>query len=430
MADRIVLSTMGSLGDLHPFIAIALRLKERGYDPVIATSPHFLENVVAAGIAFHPMGPDRADIFRDLHMDAAEFGRQVIKDTLFILQGAIYPYLRNMYDDLLPLIDGAALVLSSSLLFSARFAAERLGVPQMTVVLQPMVFISAYDPPCVSPAPWLAPVLSKLGPGATRAVYGLGKRNASRRAGALHSFRRELGLPEAAGDPLFEGQYSSHGTFALYSRLLGEVQPDYPPKTAVTGFTFYDGDVGPAPTAELQEFLAAGPQPLVFTLGSFAVEFAGNFFRSSLDAARLLGMRAVVLAGDQKSAAYRNGGSPDVHVCDYAPFTLLFPHARAIIHHGGIGTTGQALRAGKPQLVVPFLSDQFDNAARVVRLGVARTIARKRYTSRRVAAELRSLLGEPTYALRAAGVGGTVSGEDGAGGVTRAIDFFLGSRRG
>jgi len=429
MPDRIVLSTMGSLGDLHPFIAIALRLKERGYDPVIATSPHFLENVVAAGIGFHPVGPSRDDIFRDLHMDADEFGRCVMKDTLFILQGAIFPYLKSMYEDSLPVINGAALVLTSSLLFAARFAAERLRVPQMTVALQPMVFISAYDPPCVDVAPWLAPVLSKLGPDAARIVYGLGKRAASRKAAALYSFRRELGLPETHSDPLFEGQFSSHGTFALYSSLLGAVQPDFPLNTALTGFTFYDGNVGPALTSELKEFLASGPSPLVFTLGSFAVEFADDFFQASLDAARLLGMRAVVLVGAQKSEAYRTGSSSDVYVCDYAPFSLLFPHARANIHHGGIGTVGQALRAGKPQLIVPFLSDQFDNAARVVRLGVARTIARKRYTSRRVAAELRLLLGESTYASRGATVGGEISREDGAGSVTRAIDRFLGSPR-
>jgi rhamnosyltransferase subunit B len=425
MPDRIVLSTMGSLGDLHPFIAIALRLKERGYDPVIATSPHFLENVVAEGIRFHPVGPGHDDIFRDLRMDVDEFGRRVMKDTLFILQGAIFPYLERMYEDSLPVIDGAALVLTSSLLYSARFAAEQLGVPQMTVALQPLVFISAYDPPCLDVAPWLAPVLSKLGPGATRIVYGLGKKAASRRAAALYSFRRELGLPEAHSDPLFEGQFSSHGTFALYSSLMGTVQPDFPPKTAITGFTFYDGNVEPALASELKEFLASGPPPLVFTLGSFAVEFADDFFQASLDAARLLGMRAVVLVGAQKSEAYQTASSSDVYVCDYAPFSLLFPYARANIHHGGIGTVGQSLRAGKPQLVVPFLSDQFDNAARVVRLGVARTIARKRYTPKRVAAELRALLSESTYASRAATVGSEISCEDGAGSVTRMIDRFL-----
>jgi rhamnosyltransferase subunit B len=224
MSRRIVLATLGSLGDLHPFIAIAARLKARGEDPIVASSPNFLENVTAAGIGFHPVGPDPDSIMRDLNMDLAQYGRAVMRDTIFILESAVFPYLQRTYDDLLPVIDGAALLLSSALLFSARFAAERLGVPQMAVALQPMVFVSAYDPPAVSPAPWLAPVLVKLGPRVTRAVYGRGKRIASRRAGALYEFRRRLGLPESDIDPLFEGQFSPQGTFAAYSSLLASPQ--------------------------------------------------------------------------------------------------------------------------------------------------------------------------------------------------------------
>ena len=101
-------------------------------------------------------------------------------------------------------------------------------------------------------------------------------------------------------------------------------------------------------------------------------------------------------------------------VGDYAPFSEIFPRARIVIHHGGIGTTGQALRAGLPQLVVPLFADQFDNAARVVRLGVARSVGLKRYRADRAAAELSALLGEESYHARAVAVGREVSQEDGS----------------
>jgi rhamnosyltransferase subunit B len=429
VSGRIVLSTAGSLGDLHPFIAIALRLQEHGYDAVIATSPDFRDNVLAERIAFHPIGPSRDDILRDLRMDIGELGRRIINDTMFVLEGASFPYLKVTYDDLLPVIDGASLVLAGSLMFSARLAAEKRAVPQMTVALQPMVFMSAYDPPSVSQAPWLGPLLSKLGPVATRVVYGAAKRLVTRRARPLYSFRRELGLPDTNANPLFEGQFSPLGTLATYSNLLGAIRQDYPPNTTITGFAFYDRATHPrsALASELEPFLSSGPPPLVFTLGSLAVEFPGEFYRVSRDVARQLHTRAVLLVGAHNVESYRDERSADVFVCDYAPFSELFPRAQAIIHHGGIGTIGQALRAGKPQLLVPFHSDQFDNAVRAERLGVARSVGLKQYVPGRVAAELSSLLNKSGYISRAAAVGREVCREDGTAVVARIVDGFLSS---
>ena len=427
MATRIVLSTAGSLGDLHPFIAIALKLKARGYDAVIATSPDYRNNVVAEGINFHPMGPSRADVLRDLHMDMPELGRRIVKDTVFVLEAACFPYLKVMYDDLLPVIDGCSLVLSGSLMYSARLAAEKLGVAQMTVALQPMVFLSAYDPPSVSQAPWLAPLLSKLGPVATRAVYGTAMKLVSRRAHPLYAFRRALGLPDTKANLLLEGQFSRLGTLATYSKLLGAVQPDYPPNTRITGFPFYDRqpDRLPRLAADLEAFLSSGPPPLVFTLGSLAVEFPGDFYRISAAVARGLHKRAVLLVGANNTESYMAERSADIFVCDYAPFSELFRHAQAVIHHGGIGTVGQVLRAGKPQYIVPFHSDQFDNAARVVRLGAARSVRLKNYETGRVAAELSALLSDASYAERAAAVGRQVCHEDGAEITARAVDSIF-----
>jgi rhamnosyltransferase subunit B len=428
MPRQVLLATLGSLGDLHPFIAIALRLREHGYEPVIATTPEYRDNISMEGIAFHPVGPTGEKILSDLRMNTGELGRKISQDPLFVLEGVAFPYLKSTYDDLSAVIDRSSLVLSSSLMFVARFAAERRAIPHLTVALQPMVFASAYDPPSVPGMPLLAPLLSKLGPKAANAVHGVIKRLVTRRARPLYEFRRSLGLPETNSSLLFEGQFSPHGTLALYSRLLGSVQPDYPPNTTVTGFTFYDRTIDrrTALPSDLSNFLSIGPPPLVFTLGSFAVDFAGDFYRVSREAARRLKKRAVLLVGAQQVASY--GGEPadaDVCVADYARFSELFPHAAAIIHHGGIGTTGQALRAGKPQLVTPILIDQFDNAARVVRLGVGRSLRLRRYRLDRVESELSALLGDPRYAMRAATIGDQVRQEDGADSAARIVDGVL-----
>jgi UDP:flavonoid glycosyltransferase YjiC (YdhE family) len=422
-----VLSNVGTLGDLHPFIAIASRLKTRGYDTVIATSPDFRENVVGEGLDFHPIGPSFADIVHDLQIDAAELGRRIVKDTMYILEAGCFPYLRTTYDDLQPALEGASLVLAGSLMYCARLAAEKRGLAHMTIALQPMVFLSAYDPPSLGQAPWLAPLLIRLGPTVTRAVHGMGKRLAARRARPLYAFRRALGLPQSAENALFEGQFSAHGTLAAYSPLLGAIQPDYPARTIIAGHTFHDRAPrhGSALPPDLLEFIAAGDAPLVFTLGSFAVEFPGDFYRVSRDAARALGRRAILLIGLRGTESIEEASAKDMHVCRYAPFSALFPHARAIIHHGGIGTLGQALRAGKPQLVVPHLADQFDNAARVARLGVGRWIGHNRYSPRRAARELAELLENPAYRTRAAAVGLEVGREDGADAAVQMVDRFF-----
>ncbi len=180
--------------------------------------------------------------------------------------------------------------------------------------------------------------------------------------------------------------------------------------------------------SELIRFLDAGPLPLVFTLGSSAVVDAGPFYDHSATAAKLLGRRAVLLVG--KDPRNRPATLPDGIVAfDYAPFSELFPRAAAIVHQGGIGTTAQAMRSGRPMLVMPYAHDQPDNAERVTRLGIARTIPRHRYTPGRATAELRHLLDNPVYCQRALEIGRQIQQEDGVGNACDALTGLLPAAR-
>jgi UDP:flavonoid glycosyltransferase YjiC (YdhE family) len=195
--------------------------------------------------------------------------------------------------------------------------------------------------------------------------------------------------------------------------VLARKQPDYPSQTVVTGFPFYDAaDERPAPR-ELLQFLDGGEPPIVFTLGSSAVWIAEEFYQTAIAVARTLGRRALLLAGEQ-SEPLRAAGLPDsIAAFDYAPHGVVMPRASVVVHQGGVGTTGQALRAGRPMLVVPFGQDQPDNARRCVALGVARTISRRAFRPPRVASELSKLLDDSSYAARAAAVGREVQAEQG-----------------
>jgi UDP:flavonoid glycosyltransferase YjiC (YdhE family) len=162
----------------------------------------------------------------------------------------------------------------------------------------------------------------------------------------------------------------------------------------------------------------------VFTLGSSAAEVAGPFYEHSVTAAKRLGRRAVIIVG--KNARHHPASLPDgVIACDYAPYSELFPRAAVIVHAGGVGTTGLAMRSGRPMLVVPYAHEQPDNAERVRRLGIARTIARHRYTPPRATAELRHLLDNPVYGQRASEVGRKMQQEDGVRAACDALGGLL-----
>ena len=278
--------------------------------------------------------------------------------------------------------------------------------------LAPFSFFSAYDPPVLPPYPTLARaqiVVPRIGHVVTRFARYVTRRWPE----PVYELRHELGL-DRGEDPIFDAKHSEQLVLALFSRVMGEPQPDWPSNTAITGFVFYDGDAGKAdlPPA-LEKFLEAGPPPLVFTLGSAAVLDAGDFYEQSLAAAKALNLRAVLLVGNDPGNIPKGPIPGNICIAQYAPYSRLFPRASVIIHQGGIGTTAQALRAGRPMLVMPYSHDQPDNARRVRRLGVAKVVQRKNYNAERAAKMIQGLLSSPRYAERAFTVQQTLEAEDG-----------------
>jgi rhamnosyltransferase subunit B len=420
---RVLLVTFGSYGDLHPYIALAMALQARGHHITLATSPMYRSKVEALGIAFSPTRPDLQpdpELVRRL-LDLRRGSEAVVRE-LFL------PALRDMYADLVPAVRRADLVVSHPLAFAARLAVETQGVCWASVALSPLSLFSVYDPPVLPPATWLSGLYPLMGRSFTRALLALMRWSIRSWSLPYHQFRAELGLPPGA-DPLFAGQHSPYLVLALFSPLLARPQPDWPRQTQVAGFPFYDQDGEAGLPKGLANFLAAGPPPVVFTLGTTGVFDPGRFYQESAEAAVRLGRRAVLLVG-RMPGGWRPRKLPDtVAAFDYAPYSALLPGAVAVVHQGGIGTTGQALRAGVPMLVVPFAHDQPDNAARARRLGVARVLTRASYSAASAASQLRTLLDNPRYAMRAKAVGRQVQSEDGAAVACAALERLLDATR-
>ncbi|MEN9508282.1 MAG: hypothetical protein RLZZ621_845 [Gemmatimonadota bacterium] len=407
---RIVITTWGSFGDINPCLGMAHAVRARGHDVAMAAPGYYRDVIVSQGFTFHSVGPDadpdvdRALIAKVLHPTR---GPEAIYREILV------PALRTSFEELCAATDGADLLVSHPASLAAPLVAEVTGIRWRSTVLSPLHFLSAYDPvvpplgPWMAALPWrwrvaLAPLMSRLG----RAVTLPWVRGVA-------DVRRSLGLGPGR-HAAFDAQHAPGGVLALFSRVFGGPHPDWPTHVTITGQVRHDTSHGAQLSPALTAFLDAGAPPVVFTLGSSAVWQPGRFYEESVEAARQLGVRAVLLAGAEQAPVLARYHSPTVFVTDAAPHTLLFPRAAAVVHQCGMGTLGTALHAAVPQLAVPFANDQPDNASRLERLGVARTVSQGAYRASRVARALRQLLHTPSYRQRAETLAAVIRTEHGA----------------
>ena len=413
-AAHIVIATVGSLGDLFPFLAIGAQLRARGHRVTVATHATHQGPIEQAGLAFAdasgmPEPQDRAAF------TAHAFHRW--RGPRFVVHDVAALDVRASYAKLAPLCAKADVLITTTLAFAGQILGEQLSASGrlrwLSAVLAPAGFLSACDPPATGIA--LLDGFVRTSPRRWRALQRVAERVTLPWTAPVRAFRRELGLPaqSSLGDPFYRGQHAPQGVLALFPALLGRPQPDWPTPVHLTGFARYTQPATLDPA--LLAFLDAGPPPLVFTLGSTAVHINADFLRESLAAAVRLGQRAVLLTGSpQMRAQLPDELPPGVHAADYAPHAALFARASVVVHHGGVGTSAEALHAGKPMLVVPHGFDQPDNAARLQRLGVARVLPARRYRRKDATADLRALLEQPAHAETASCAARALRGIDGA----------------
>lgn len=424
---HFLLTTFGSLGDLHPYMAVGLALQARGHRVTIATSEFYRAKIEGEGLGFRPVRPDFGLAERPEVMAKAFHPR---KGSEYILRHLILPYIEQTYEDTLAAALDADVLVGHIIAYTTSTVAEYLHKPWMGVILQPAMLFSIYEAPKGSAYAHVYPLIERLGPRAWKQVFALARVLTRRWGAPINTLRTRLGLAPLR-NPIMDDMFSPHGTQAWFSPLLANRQPDWPRGLELLGFPVYD-KLDAASTRldpALERFLDAGPPPVVFTLGSSAVYTAGSFYEESARAAIQGGFRAVLLTGPDP----RNKPSvtlPDsIHVAEYAPYSLLFPRAGATVHQGGVGTTAQAMLSGKPMLFVPFSHDQPDNALRCERLGIARTLTRSQYKAKRISRELTQLFTNPSYAANAAIVGQSIRAEFGITRICEGLEKLLPAKR-
>ena len=414
--NRILLATIGSLGDLHPCLALALELKRRGHSVVVASTECYRPKVEALGIPFKPIRPNW-----DLsHPDFIRESGNLKRGFEVLYRNWLIPHLKDTYRDLLPAASESDLMIAGELNLAAPLVAERLGLPWASAILSPVSFLSAYDPSVLVNASWLFPA-RKAGRPVYRALLNIGRLTVHHWWNPIRTLRRQQFLIPHA-DPVFRDKFSPQLVLALFSHWLAKPQLDWPSQTLQTGFVYFDGNephnaVDPRVTA----FLASGDPPIVCTQGSTAVHNPGDFYQVAAEAATRLGRRTILIGAPPNSSSCSN----HLLTVTYAPYSQVFPHAAVNVHQGGSGTTGQAMRAGRPQLIVPYGWDQPDNAARVERLGAGLHVPRTRWSPETATAALQRLLDDKTYSVRAAQVGADIQAEDSLASACNAIESLL-----
>lgn len=382
---RYVLATAGSTGDMHPFMALARALRAMGRRVDVVGPAAHAGLLQQAGLPFTGLGTreeyDRVIADPDLWHPRRGFKVLFGNYRAALLEGC-RAFLAFQGDAPLVVI-GHPFALPAAALARERGLRARL----VGAWLAPSNLRSSHGPLQLGP---LA-VPRWVPPSWRRALWRLLDRAMVDRhaTAAVESARAELGLPAAGQSFLPYMQAIPELSLALFPEWFAPIQPDWPRPLLQGGFPLYDACADEPLAPALAGFLAAEGRPLVVTPGTGNTH-ASRLFDAALRAAQRLGLRAVFLT------RHRDQVPPALPATvlwqPYVPLAQLLPHAAALVHHGGIGTTAEALRAGVPQLVTPFAWDQFDNAARVRALGVGAMAPAARLDAARLQRPLQALL--------------------------------------
>jgi rhamnosyltransferase subunit B len=398
---NVLLPTLGSAGDVHPFIGLGLALVARGHRATLLTNSYFQSLIEAQGLGFLPVGSlaDVESALADPDLWHARRGFQVVARRLIV------PSIETIYRHIESHADADTVVAASSISLGARIAQERLGIPTASIHLQPTVIRSLIDSGMFGDMRISAaqPVWFK------RALFRFIDWAAIDRilGQPLNEFRATLDLPPVRR-VLARWIHSPDCVIGFFPDWFAAPQADWPAHTHLVGFPLWDGSGALAVPEAVQEFLQAGPPPVVFTPGSAAAH-AQSFFAESIAAVRQLGARAMLVTNFLEQVPQPL--PPGVEAFGYVPFSEVLPHAAALAHHGGIGTLAQGIKAGIPHLAVPSAHDQFDNGWRIGQLGLGRSIPERRYRAAAAAAALSALLDDASMRERCRAYAGRVDAD-------------------
>jgi sterol 3beta-glucosyltransferase len=407
---NVLILTLGSCGDVQPYVALGVGLQRAGHRVTLATVEPFAQFVTDHGLHFAPLTGKFLDLLQTNAGKAAVAG----KGNPLKLMREVQPMLRQILNDAWQAAGASDVVIFHPKAMAGYSIAEKLGIPAILALPAPLYSATAAFPNPIVPFANLGKTLNRASHKLTIWLAALSTH------GIINRWRKEtLGLPplrnklELNGRPLLR--------LYPYSPAVISTPPDWDETSIATGYWFLERDEQWQPAPALQAFLQAGPPPVYVGFGSMPSQDAAAKMQVILAALAQSGARGIVATGWGGLAAAE---TPDtVYLLESAPHDWLFPQMAAVVHHGGAGTTAAGLRAGMPAIICPFFGDQPFWGRRVAALGVGPApIPQRRLTAKRLAAALESTLQDTAMQLRAQQLGELIRREDGVGRAVALIE--------
>jgi rhamnosyltransferase subunit B len=380
-----VLVTVGTDGDILPYVGLGAVLQARGHRVTFAASEHYEPLVQRHGFSFQPLVSTKENNELFEHPD---FWNPLKTAPLSARWGV--RFIRRQYELLAKLVTRDTVLVANPGVLAASLVHEKLGVPWTNLVLQPGTIPSSIAPPMMPNFAFLSCAPKPVWKVFWRGLDLVGDILVGRE---LNVIRDSLGLKPMRR--LFQNWLSKQLVIGMFPDWYGPPQTDWPSQIRLVGFPMFDGAPDEALSSEVSEFIRTGEPPVAFTFGT-GMAHSKDLFLAALEACKLLGTRGIFLT------KYRNqlpeSLPPSVLHCAFAPFQQLFPRCAAVVHHGGVGTVAQALAAATPQLVHPICFDQMDNGARVKRIGAGDCLRARRANGKQIATALAALMNEEAQA--------------------------------
>lgn len=415
---RITILTLGSRGDVQPYIALGVGLKRAGYEVTVGTGKNFESFVRDYGLTYGFMDADFLELMQDPNVRKTMQGRG---NPVQLMRRA-FDVLRHVLDDSWAMAQGSDAIVYHPKVMAGAAIAQKLNIPAFLALPSPMLtptgaFANILLPPRLRLGRWLN--------WQSHAAFAAMMYAPYRRM--INRWRQEsLGLPPL---PMFAVERQPDGqpipTLYPFSRHVVPPPADWPPSAHVTGYWFLDAQPDWQPPRSLVDFLSAGPAPVYIGFGSMAWNDPAQAARNVIRALEDTGQRGILAKGWGGLSA---ADLPDsLYMLEAVPHDWLFPQVAAIVHHGGAGTTAASLRAGKPTLVTPFLADQPFWGQRVYALGVGPApVPQKKLTSETLAEAIRQMTTDRAMQARAAQLGELIRAEDGVGKAVSIIRQAIG----
>jgi len=410
---RLTLLAYGSRGDVQPYVALGAGLRRAGHEVRLAAPAMFESLVAGHGLEFAPLAGDPAQLVQQA-VERAGTGATLLGLARVVLEHAL-PIAAQVMRGCMAACQGSDAIVHSLLLTTAGYEIARLlGVPDFSALIFPAFAPTGAFPNQGMPALPLGPVYNRLTHRFFSALYWHGGR-----LGYYWVRHRHPELPRLTTWPFDPRNEQVTPILYGFSPQVIPRPPDWGAHVHVTGYWFLDAAPGWHPPPALVEFLASGPPPVFVGFGSTISRDVGDLAEIALAALANTGQRGLLLSG-------WGGLAPadlpaNVFPIEEAPFAWLFPRMTAVVHHGGVGTTADALRAGVPSIVIPFTADQPYWGRRIQQLGVGPApIDHRQLTAGRLAESIRIATTDEALRRRAADLGARLRAEDG---VTRAVEI-------